>query len=68
MPTRTDDQMLQTPSLCFIPQGGRSKPSQIPVVVINGFWLDLDVHANHTGWVIMLDEMLTAGPMKDEKG
>lgn len=63
VPTRADDQILQTPSLCFSPQGGRSGPSQIPVVVINGLWLDFDAHAIPTGWVFMLERMLTAGPM-----
>lgn len=53
--------MLQTPSLCFSLQGGRSRPIQNPVVVTHGLWLDLGVHANHTGWVNMLDKMLIAG-------
>lgn len=38
-------------------------PGQIPVVVINALWLDLDAHAIPTGWVFMLERMLTAGPM-----
>lgn len=66
VPTRAEDQMLQTSSLSFSVQGGRSRPRQIPVVVTNGLWLDLDVHANHTGWVIMLEKMLTTESMKDD--